>query len=79
MRKRIRPCHCLGYWFPHRMSSGTCIHNANVLSVIRLRAKREGLDALQLIADYLYDNPEVRSGAGRHPSTSGVESDDPPF
>ena len=57
-RNQRLKCLCNGYWFPHRIKSGTCIHNPNTLNVIRLTVARQGGDVLQAIADYLFDNPE---------------------
>lgn len=26
---RPRPCHCIGYWFPHRRGGGACEHSTS--------------------------------------------------
>ena len=53
-KPRPKPCWCMGYWFPHRTGGGCC-ESAPMTTQIRCRAARTGEDALQLIADYLWD------------------------
>jgi hypothetical protein len=57
-RKRPKPCHCGGYWFPHRKGSGACEHNG--ADAIRHIAKRLGLsptETQEFFIDYALENP----------------------
>lgn len=62
--QRSKPCNCSGYWFPHRLKSGTCVYNPNGLNALRLLAKRyswtqeEFLDAM---LEYVFDNKGIVS------------------
>lgn len=56
--ERPKPCWCNGYWFPHRIKSGSCIHNPNYVNMIRILAKRYGLtndEEWELIMEYSFN------------------------
>ena len=59
--QRPRPCWCQGYWFPHRLGGGSCFHAPELQSRI-VRARREGLDVLQVVADWAWDVEGVLTG-----------------
>ena len=56
-------CECSGYWFPHRRTSGACIHSKRADYYAGLRAGLSPAEAMQLLnanvleQDYLKENP----------------------
>jgi len=62
--ERPKPCWCGGYWFPHRVGSGACIHNPNQLRARVLLAQRQGLDVMEAVIDYVWDTPGILSPGG---------------
>lgn len=43
-RNRRLKCGCMGYWFPHRRTSGSCYHRADKLAALLVAVRREGGD-----------------------------------
>ena len=62
MVKRIVPCQCGGYWFPHRIGSGACVHNKDIAGIVRCLQARHDLsdeEALDLLAQLAFDMPGI--------------------
>ena len=61
---RPRPCWCSGYWFPHRLTSGACVSNPKIGTVVRILAARHkwtDSEILDALAELAFDTPGIPS------------------